>query len=64
MPMTTVERSLRASRQRTANARARRFRRYATEMAQAPIPDDVLDMLAEEFRAAGWTVTPPGEPVF
>lgn len=45
-------------------ATRRRFHRYAMEMAQAPIPDEVLDILAEEFRSAGWTVTPPAEPAF
>lgn len=59
MPLSTVERSKLAAGKRSENARNRRFRRYAVEMAQAPVPDDVLSILAHELHLRGWLVLAP-----
>lgn len=61
MALSVKERTARASAAHVANARARRFRRYAEEMARSDIPREVFDLLAEEMRADGWVVVAPDQ---
>lgn len=58
MPTTAQERARNASVKAAENARARRFRRYAVEMAAAgeALPDDVQKDLADLLSERGWFI--------